>query len=54
MKEYKIYGVRQYSTYVWANNKKEAMRLSEGIPLEEWEPNEAEGEEIHPREVCKV
>lgn len=54
MKEYKIYGVRQYTTYVVADNAEDAMREAQSVPLHEWEPNEISGEEIHPKEVYRL
>jgi len=54
MKEYTIYGVRQYSTYIFAESEEDAMRQAEAIPIHEWEPNEISGEEIHPKEVCEL
>ena len=54
MKEYTIYGVRQYSTYIFAESEEDAMRQAESVPIHEWEPNEISGEEIHPKEVCEL
>lgn len=52
MKWYKIYGTRQYSTYVEAESKREALELAEKIPFKDWEPSEVDGQEIHPKEAC--
>lgn len=54
MKEYTIYGVRQYSAYIMAEIEEDAMRQAKAIPLHEWEPNEISGEEILPKEACEV
>jgi len=54
MKEYTIYGVRQYSAYIMAESEEDAMRQAKAIPLHEWEPNEISGEEILPKEACEV
>ena len=53
-KEYKVYGVRQYSSYVWADSEDDAIEKAESVPLIEWEPNEISGEEIHTKEACEV
>ena len=53
-KKYKVYGVRQYSYYVWADSEDDAIEKAESVPLIEWEPNEISGEEIHPKEACEV
>jgi hypothetical protein len=53
-KEYKVYGVREYTSYVWADSEDDAIEKAESVPLIDWEPNEIKGEEICPKEACEV
>jgi hypothetical protein len=52
--EYKVYGVREYTSYVWADSEDDAVEKAESVPLIDWEPNEIKGEEICPKEACEV
>jgi hypothetical protein len=53
-REYKVYGVREYTSYVWADSEDDAVEKAESVPLIDWEPNEIKGEEICPKEACEV
>jgi len=54
MKWYKVYGTRQYSTYVEAACEWYAKKFAQKIPLKDWEPSAVEGQEIYPKEACKL
>jgi hypothetical protein len=53
-REYKVYGVREYYSYVWADSEDDAIEKAESVPLIKWEANEIEGEEILPKEAFEV
>lgn len=53
-KEYKVYGLREYTCYIWAESENDALKKAELVPLNKWDPNEIEGEEINPKEAGEV
>lgn len=54
MREYVIYGTRQYKIYTHAESREDALELVSKASLDAWEPSEICGEEIIIKEVFEL